>query len=278
MGNSISKRNSNNNMSRVLLSNSKVIAFNNNPLISFKNLLQATSLKAWYATRLENVVADNTAIQTPFDFSGNGTVLTQATSGARPKYRTNIINGLPVWEFDGSDDRFTFSSTSLTQNKAGLTTYIVWKRSSGTGANQSLFTFVNNASSVRHGMVINTGASFDQMFASARRVTESGVIASWPHLDTQFHVAANVANYATDLLSLYLDGELKAATTIGGSAGTNSQNAAATAGNDGIGSQGASGFLNGYIAEFIFCDAAHSAAEVVDIMSTLRRVYGGLPQ
>jgi hypothetical protein len=263
-------------MSNLLLSNSKILLNNGKPLVNFKNLAKATSLKAWYAARLQPVVADNTAMASLSDFSNNSTVLSQATSGLRPKYRTNIINGLPAIEFDGVDDRLAFTSTSLTQNKSGLTTYVVYKRIAGTG-NQGIVNFLNGSGTVRHGITLNTGAGFDQIFGAARRVTESAATASFVNQDTQFHVIANLTNYATDLLSVYFDGQLKNSAVIGGTAGSNSQNVAST-GLDGIGSQGAGVYFNGYIAEFLFCEAAHSPKEVVDIMTALRHIYGGLPQ
>lgn len=245
-------------------------------MVTFKNIAVATNLKAWYAARLQPVVADGTAADSWTDFSGNGTAITGTTT-ARPLYKTNIINGLPAYLFDGTNDRMTFTSTSLTQNKAGLTAYVVWKRAAGTGATQQLIAFLNSASNTRYGISINTGASFDQMFVGARRTTETAVSASTSHLDTQFHVCAGVANYATDLLSLYVDNSLKQTAVIGGTSGANSQNSASGA-TDTVGSIGTTTYLNGYIAEIIFCDAAHSGEEVADIMATLRRIYGGLPQ
>lgn len=262
-------------MSNILLNNSKILLHNNRALVTFKNLANATNLKAWYAARLEPVVADGSAMASMFDFSGNLTALAQGTAGNRPLYKTNIINGLPAFLFDGTNDRMNFTSNALTQNKTGLTSYIVWKRVAGTGANQGLFSFFNNAGSARHSMFINTGTSFNEMFVAGKRVTETAAIASTAHLDTSFHVGVNVTNYAGDLLSLYLDGYLRQSAVIGGTSGANSQNAVSSA-TDTL-AHGTS-FLNGYICEYIFCDAAHTGEEVTDIMTTLQRIYGGLPQ
>jgi hypothetical protein len=260
----------------VLLSNSKVLLSNSKTLVNFKNLKNATNLKAWYSARLSTVVADSTAVSAWTDLSPASTAITQATAGKRPLYRTNIINGLPAWQFDGSNDVMAFTSSALTQNKTGLTTYAVWKRLSGTGV-MGVFSFQNNASSSRHSMAINSGAGTD-MFAGARRVTETAATASIPHQDTLFHIGVNVTDYANNLVSLYLDGELKQSAVIGGTAGTNSQNAASS-GVDSVGSiNDAGSYFNGYIAEFLFCDAAHTGEEIVDIMAMLQHIYGGLPQ
>lgn len=49
------------------------------------------------------------------DHSGNGRHMTQSTSGNRATYRTNQRNGLPVLDFDGSDDYYDSSYTGEPQ-------------------------------------------------------------------------------------------------------------------------------------------------------------------
>lgn len=76
-----------------------------------------TSLVAHYAARLESF-SDGDAVGTLAD-QQNSNDLTQSTSSKKPTYRdngTDNINGLPVIEFDGSDDElnaglFTTSTT-----------------------------------------------------------------------------------------------------------------------------------------------------------------------
>lgn len=240
------------------------------------NFLGITSLKAWYAARKEIAVADNTAISTVTDWSGNSTALGQATGANQPKYRTNILNGLPAWQFDGSNDQFAFTDVTMTKLLAGISTYVVYKRSSGTGATQTLLQFYNSASAARHSIAINTGASFVEMFAGARRGTETAAAASFAHQDTQFHVVANITNYSADSVSIWQDGKLKNSALIGGTAGDASQNnnEAITGKIGGV----TSSFLNGYIAEVIFARAAHSQTETKNIMAALHYIYNGLPQ
>jgi len=257
--------------SKVLVHNSKVVS---DTITSFTGV---TSVKGWYAARLIPGLPDNTGISRVTDFSGNSTVLKQATSGDQPKFRTNIINSLPAWEFDGSDDHFSFTSLALTQNKAGLTTYVVYKRVSGSSA-QALISFLNNGSVSRHSLIVNGGGSSTDIVAGARRVSETAATASFTNTDTQWHVVCNVTNYATDLVSLYFDGELKQASVIGGTSGTSSQNSP-SGGVECVGSiNDAGNYFNGYIAEIVFCDAAHSGTEVKNIMASLSRIYGVLPQ
>lgn len=50
-------------------------------------------------------LSDGDPVSTWPDDSGNSRDFTQATSGARPTFRTNIVNGLPVVRSDGTTDR-----------------------------------------------------------------------------------------------------------------------------------------------------------------------------
>lgn len=263
-------------MGRVLQYNSRILKRNSRITGDcITNFSAVTGIKAWYAARLMPDITDNTGVSRVIDFSGNFTVLKQATSGNQPKFRTNIINSFPAWEFDGTNDVFTFTSVGLTKNLAGITSYIVFKRTSGTGI-QSLVNFNNSASNARHSIGINSGAGNNEIFAGARRVTESAAVASHINQDTQFHVAVNVTNYSTDLVSIWFDGAYRSSAIIGGTSGTNSQNSDAAI-DDGIGSN-VSTFFTGYVAEIIFCQSAHSDTEVKNIMGSLSKIYGGLPQ
>jgi hypothetical protein len=49
-------------------------------------------------------LTDGDPVATWSDQSGNSNDATQSTSGARPLYKTSIINGKPVLRFDGTDD------------------------------------------------------------------------------------------------------------------------------------------------------------------------------
>lgn len=62
----------------------------------------------WKADAL--ALNDNDAVGTWPDSSGFIRNLTQATAGSKPTYKTNILNGLPVVRFDGTDDVLTSAS------------------------------------------------------------------------------------------------------------------------------------------------------------------------
>lgn len=59
------------------------------------------TLERWIDTSQFTGFSDNDAIATAADSSGNSNELTQATSGLRPVYKTNIANGLPAMLFEG---------------------------------------------------------------------------------------------------------------------------------------------------------------------------------
>jgi hypothetical protein len=62
------------------------------------------------------------------DKSGNGRNATQGTSGNQPTYQTNVLNGLPVVRFDGSNDRLDFSTGISSANDIAV--YVVYRRAS----------------------------------------------------------------------------------------------------------------------------------------------------
>lgn len=59
--------------------------------------------------------ADAAAIGTLTDWSDNGYHATQAVAGAKPTFKTNIINGRPVARFDGTSDFLTSTEPSDTK-------------------------------------------------------------------------------------------------------------------------------------------------------------------
>jgi hypothetical protein len=61
-------------------------------------------LAAWYDASQHVGASDDDPVR-PQDYSGNGRHQTQATEGLRPLYKTAIQGGLPVFRYDGTDDR-----------------------------------------------------------------------------------------------------------------------------------------------------------------------------
>ena len=77
-------------------------------------------LNMWLDSSQESF-SDNDAVGTATDFSGNNNDATQGTAGAKPTFKTNIINGQPVFRFDGGD----FMSAAIGYANAAFTIFVV---------------------------------------------------------------------------------------------------------------------------------------------------------
>lgn len=261
-------------MSKILTLNSKIITHNGKSLVNINNIAKATGLKAWYATRLEPVVANDTSIAALSDFSNNATALAQGTGANQPKYKTNWLGTFPAWFFDGANDSFLFSDNTLGKNKPGITVYMVFKNNRTT-ANQTIFQLYNNAGVSRFVITLNTGTSANNIFVGCRRANEASVAAQFAQFDLLTDVFCGVADYTNNLLSAWFNGVLRQTVAIGGTAGANSENLN-SASSGAVGS-GASGPFQGAVFEVVFCEAAHTPSEVANNMAALRIIYGGLP-
>lgn len=84
-----------------------------------------SGLRLWFAAHRLTGLNDGDAITTWPDLSGNGYDVTQATSGFRPLYKTNIFKGQPAVQFDGVDDRLeNTSSNPFTSGEARTIFYV----------------------------------------------------------------------------------------------------------------------------------------------------------
>ena len=69
-----------------------------------------SGLSLWFKADVIAGLNDGDAISTWLDSSGNGLNATQ-TATARPLYKTNILNSLPIARFDGSNDRMDIAGS-----------------------------------------------------------------------------------------------------------------------------------------------------------------------
>lgn len=75
----------------------------------------AQGLVLWLKADAITGLADTDPVASWVDSSGNNNTATQGTAGARPVFRTGMVNGLPVVRFDGVDD-FLESPYSASDN------------------------------------------------------------------------------------------------------------------------------------------------------------------
>ena len=87
------------------------------------------NLHTWY--RADSIAqADNTAVASWADSSGNGFTMSQVNALKQPSLQTNELNGLPVVRFDGTADAF---GSSAPGNGANQTVIAVLRASSTSG-------------------------------------------------------------------------------------------------------------------------------------------------
>lgn len=92
-----------------------------------------SGLQAWWKAD-SLALTDGAAVASWSDSSGNSRSAAQGTAGARPVYKTSILNGKPVVRFDGVDDNLPFTASSLTS----VTAFVVCAPSGGTAYNGPL--------------------------------------------------------------------------------------------------------------------------------------------
>ncbi len=68
-------------------------------------------------------LADNTAVSSWTDFSGNNNHATQATGSQQPLYKTAQINGVPAIDFDGTNDYLQFTNHITTGSVSAYTVH-----------------------------------------------------------------------------------------------------------------------------------------------------------
>lgn len=123
----------------------------------------------WEADSL--ALSDADPVPTWGDQSVNANHLAQATSGNRPIYKTNIVNGKPVVRFDGSNDFFSLTST-MTLGSAWSWLVILSNTSSGGvatfGHSSTGDGFEHNFVNIKAARVISTaGATNTAVFSGA---------------------------------------------------------------------------------------------------------------
>ena len=198
----------------------------------------------------------------------------QATEARKPTWRTNVVNGLPIMRFDGSNDRLAFPSAAfgMLNNIGGFTVYAV----SASAASHAGYIFFGseNSGSARSTLQYATTsriATFDRRLDGVGGQTLSGTNNEAPN--ATFKVFSTVVDYTNSDAFLYVNGALSTTSTSfltdGSTSATNS-----TVINYGATGSGATP-LNGDIAEILVYNVAHTAAATRSaIHSYLGAKYG----
>lgn len=226
--------------------------------------IPTTSLYLWH--RADSGLYTDSALTTPVasdadpiggwvDQSGNSRNWTQGTSGARPTYKTSIVNGQPVVRFDGTDDFFGGP------NLSGLTAaevFVVVKCNADPSSANGLWLLGSDASQNTH-FPFSDGTLYDTCMTTARKNTGNPT----PSL-ASFRLY-NVVSTSSEWTS-FIDGTQFYTTgtnTVGGNSATRLGRPLDTG-----------SYFGGDIAELIIYSAKLSAGDKTDVEAYIASRYG----
>lgn len=218
---------------------------------------------------------DGTAISTWSDSSGTGNDATQATGANQPIYRTNIINGMPAVDFDGSNDRMAVTTTGFPSGNADFT--MIGVHLPVSASDKRVFVFGQSTAGTRTNAVMTVldGNTFENSIGS----TGSDLDWDLPTNTTSNNIrtAPVVQTFRYTASSLLMEGfapvqNTSSSTTLNGSASLSTSLARL-----GSNSSSNANFYEGYIAEFILYSSAITDAQRIGIEAYLMQKYGLLP-
>lgn len=199
-------------------------------------------LRAWYPME-PLALSNNAAIATLTDASGIGHDLTNATSGERPTYKTAVLNGLAVAEFDGGDRLFTTSFNPGTGT--GFALGAVYKLTANGSYPMTLVYKSNTGWEMRH-----QGATRQPEFVLANGAT---VVTDGTALATDtWLIRVDVFDDTGNTAGVYINGvKVEEATGVSSSSPTATENFYIGGRSDGF-------YMTGQIADAVMCNTLSS--------------------
>jgi hypothetical protein len=203
-----------------------------------------------------HTASDGDPVTTAENFGSLGD-FTQATSSVKPTYKTGIVNGKPVFRFDGVDDFLTGPDMSAL---TAATVFIVVKIDTdppGTSTASGLWRFGTAGGGVTHFPFID-GTIYDSFGSTVRKTTVNPT----PAL-TSFHV------YEVKTVSGEWTSRLDGTQIF-----TTATNTVGFVANPMIGSsEGTTHFLDGDCAELFICDSGLGTTDAGNMRSHLGTKY-----
>lgn len=243
------------------------------------------NLSGWWTARDNasmtnsgSIVAPNGGIDTWRSLIG-GHSWTQGTVGNQPAYKTNVQNGLPAVEADGTDDRFISSASmaATTNNIRGLTIIMAAKVNSFHASDfRSLYSvFIPGYSALRAYCGINSsGGATAQVVAQARALdadSDSYLFTAGAY-DTSFAIWTWIFDFATKTGTIRRNGvDIISTTFTNMTAGSTS---ATDAAEENLFSWGGGTFAPAYISELLKFARSLNPAEVTLLERQLGNLYG----
>ena len=223
-----------------------------------------SGLIVWCAARLETGYVDDDPVGTWTDQSGNN-LHAGASGTTRPLYKTNVLNGLAVLRFD-ADDYMSIGSINLTGTDA-VSVFGVY--SAPSGGDRVFYEFSDNVNSYTDSFLCYRTAG-NAPTALVKGDVGYCTTTSARTLTTTHRIVTYVfdKSLSSNESAVYVD-------SVGGAAcATNNTNAFGTRTSFIAARGGASLFLNGDIAEFLFYNRAVTAGERGQIETYLSSLYG----
>jgi hypothetical protein len=243
--------------------------------LRFNDAPPTTGLKIWLEADSLGL-NDNDPVTTWTDLSGNGFNATQVTSGLKPLFKTNIINGKSVVRFDGADDYLSIAALSIWNNVASGSIFVVCSDTNNGGgtADHQMTYWSNGTSSTASRFALKTRAGSTAFIqAAGRRLDTDTVVGSNGTFVSGFHVILGEANWSGGTITSYIDGTASTPTAYSSGAGNTSATDSLTAYIGGSGSVITSFFPGDIAAVFVYQPALSSTGK--DILNNyLSNKYG----
>ena len=233
--------------------------------LAVSNPRVVSGLTAWYAAD-QLVLNDGDPVASWSDLSGNSNHATQGTTAAKPLYKASIVNGRPAVLFDGVDDWLALTAAVGTILTSAAKTVFVVSKLVAAVSNSRIFSVSNAAlNSTRSCILLNGAPEYQTSYTTGSaqgNFSWSGIVAS-----TSVAQILEVVQSGTSI-----SGRVNG--TQYGSANDAGSEAAGSGAALGSGANGWSGFLSGYVLEFIVYNRALSTTEATAVRRYLGARYG----
>lgn len=235
-----------------------------------------TGYEAWFdASKIEGL-ADDTAVSSWPDLSGNGYTMSQATSGDQPTYYEStagkLVNGLPAVWFNGSSD-YLSTTSAISTAASNVTMFLVCGNTSVPSGDFGLCAFLNGHNGTSgnngYGIAVATGSAY----GSKVGWLDPGIAweTSSQAEDTSGSVHVYSLSIGTSSASMTFDQGSELSTGYG--------TITAPSGSAILGWDGGSGdaYVNGPICEAILYPSLLTAAQTASVNSYLYDKWLGVP-
>jgi hypothetical protein len=172
--------------------------------------------------------ADNTAVSTWSDRSGNGYDAAQATPANQPTFQTAEIGGNPIVSFDGTNDNFSLAgAVAYLKNVGyGLLVAVVKDRTptAGDGEHQTFY-FSRNGSVTQFRLGIQTRHLVANDFrVGARRLDADGFTGATVASNANYNILSALGNFSSGTVSILVNNKTEATSNLPSSGNTSNTN------------------------------------------------------